>query len=49
MSLEKAVRKAAGFVAEAIRISDEAGVPVNEGVIFENILSKLASTGFNLE
>ncbi|HIU88305.1 MAG TPA: pyridoxamine kinase [Candidatus Avilachnospira avistercoris] len=46
MSLERAVRKAADFVSMAIRISDEAGVPVNEGVIFENILSKLASTSF---
>ncbi len=46
MSLEKATKKASGFVSEAIRISEEAGVPVNEGVIFENILSKLASTAF---
>lgn len=46
MSLEKATKKASGFVSEAIRISEEAGVPINEGVIFENILSKLASTAF---
>lgn len=46
MSLERSVRKAADFVSESIRISDEAGVPINEGVIFENILSKLASTSF---
>lgn len=46
MSLVRAVRKASDFVATAIRITDEAGVPVNEGVIFEAIMSKLASTSY---
>lgn len=46
MSLSRAVLKAADFVSTAIRITDEAGVPVNEGVIFEAIMSKLASTSY---
>lgn len=48
MCLTKAVRKASDFIATAIRISDEAGVPANEGVIFENILSKLSATADSL-
>lgn len=43
LSLESAVRKAADFVGNSIRISDEAGVPVNQGVIFENIMSRLTA------
>ncbi|MDO4438300.1 MAG: pyridoxamine kinase [Eubacteriales bacterium] len=46
MSLDRAVKKAADFVSTAIRISDEAEIPVREGVIFENIMSKLASTSY---
>lgn len=46
MSLPRAVDKAADFISEAIRISDEANVPVNNGVIFEAIMSKLASTSY---
>ncbi len=46
MGLKRSVKKAADFVQAAIAISEEAGVPVNEGVILENILSKLASTNF---
>lgn len=44
MRLENAVKKASDFISTAIRISEETGVPVNEGVIFENILSKLSAT-----
>lgn len=39
----KAVAKAADFVSTAIRISDDNNVPVEEGVIFESILSKLSA------
>jgi len=44
MTLEKAVKKAADFTATAILVSEEAGVPVEEGVLFETILSKLSAT-----
>ncbi len=44
MSLEHAVRKACDFVSVAIQISEEAGMPVMEGVMFEKILSRLSST-----
>lgn len=44
MSLEHAVRKASDFVGTAIAISDAAGVPVAEGVIFEKIMSRLSAT-----
>lgn len=46
--LKKSVKKASDFISCGIRISDEAGVPVNEGVIFENILSKLSATADSL-
>ena len=46
MSLDRAVKKAADFIATAIRISDDAEIPVREGVIFETIMSKLASTSY---
>lgn len=48
MSLEKAAAKAVDFISTAIRISEEAGVPTTEGVIFENILSKLSATADSL-
>jgi len=48
MSLPKAAAKAADFISTAIRISEEAGVPAPEGVIFENILSKLSATADSL-
>lgn len=48
MAFGKAAAKAADFVATAIRISDDAGIPVREGVIFENILSKLSATADQL-
>ena len=44
MSLEHAVRKACDFIAVAIEISEEAGMPVAEGVMFEKIMSRLSST-----
>ena len=44
MSLEHAVRKACDFIAVAIEISEQAGVPVAEGVMFEKIMSRLSST-----
>lgn len=37
----RSVQKAADFVALCIRTSEEAGIPVNEGVIFETNLSGL--------
>ena len=46
MTLERSVRKASDFVAASIKLSEEAGVPINEGVIFERLMSKLASTAF---
>lgn len=48
MAFGKAVAKAADFVSTAIRISDDAGIPTEEGVIFENILSKLSATADQL-
>jgi len=48
MNLPKAAAKAADFISTAIRISEEAGVPTPEGVIFENILSKLSATADSL-
>lgn len=48
MSLPKAAAKACDFIATAIQISEEAGVPIAEGVIFENILSKLSATADSL-
>lgn len=48
MAFGKAVAKAADFVSTAIRISDDANVPPEEGVIFENILSKLSATADQL-
>lgn len=48
MAFGKAVAKAADFVSTAIRISDDAMVPPEEGVIFENILSKLSATADQL-
>ena len=44
MSLEHAVRKACDFIAVAIEISEEAGLPIAEGVMFEKIMSRLSST-----
>ena len=48
MTLPKAASKAADFISTAIRISEEAQVPPMEGVIFENILSKLSATADSL-
>ena len=48
MAFGKAAAKASDFVSTAIRISDEANVPPEEGVIFENILSKLSATADQL-
>ena len=48
MSVPKAASKACDFISTAIRISEEAGVPAAEGVIFENILSKLSATADSL-
>ena len=44
MSLEHAVRKACDFIAVAIAISEEAGTPVAEGVMFEKVMSRLSAT-----
>lgn len=44
MNMEHAVRKAADFVSSAIAISESAGIPVVEGVMFEKILSRLSAT-----
>lgn len=44
MNLEHAVRKASDFIGTAIAISDAAGVPIPEGVIFEKIMSRLSAT-----
>ena len=44
MSLEHAVRKAADFVGSAIALSEAAGMPVAEGVMFERIMSRLSAT-----
>ena len=48
MSLERSVKKASDFISCCIAISEEAGVPVNEGVIFEKILDKLACTSYSI-
>ncbi|MDO4265777.1 MAG: pyridoxamine kinase [Eubacteriales bacterium] len=47
MSLERAVKKAQDFICKAIRVSEEQGVPVNEGTAFELILDKLACTMYD--
>ena len=47
MSLERSVKKASEFISSCIAISEEAKVPVNEGVIFEKILDKLACTSYS--
>lgn len=47
MSLERSVKKASEFVSRCIAISEEAKIPVNEGVIFEKILDKLACTSYS--
>ena len=44
MSLEHAVRKACDFIAVAIAISEEAQIPVAEGVMFEKVMSRLSAT-----
>lgn len=44
MSLEHAVRKAADFVGSAIALSESAGMPPAEGVMFERIISRLSAT-----
>ncbi len=44
MNLEHAVRKASDFVGSAIAISENAGIPVAQGVMFEKILSRLSAT-----
>ncbi|MDO4960837.1 MAG: pyridoxamine kinase [Eubacteriales bacterium] len=44
LGLEHAVRKACEFIAASISVSEEAGIPVNEGVMFEKVLSKLCCT-----
>ncbi len=44
MNLEHAVRKAADFIGAAIAISEAAGIPVAEGVMFEKLMSRLSAT-----
>lgn len=39
--LEVSVKKAAGFVGKAITLSDELGIPAEDGVCFEEILGEL--------
>ena len=47
MSMERAVKKAQDFICKAVRISEEAKVPVNQGAAFELILDKLACTMYD--
>lgn len=42
IDLEASVKKAAAFVGKAIALSDELGVPAQDGVCFEEILGELA-------
>lgn len=44
MNLEHAVRKASDFVGSAIAISENAEIPIAQGVMFERILSRLSAT-----
>lgn len=44
MGLERSVKKAQDFICNAVRVSEEQGIPVNEGAAFELILDKLACT-----
>ncbi|MGN0847145.1 MAG: pyridoxamine kinase [Kiritimatiellia bacterium] len=43
LSLEAAVRKAAGFVARAVRVAEEMEIPTTDGLPFEEVLSELWS------
>lgn len=45
MPLRRAVQRAARFLARGIALTEEAGLPANDGVLFEPLLSELTAVG----